>query len=156
MGVRVVRPLHPDRCVIPGGKGRNVFGSGIPRSPSLGMFMPRRRRSLLGGSPRLHHRVYCIELHPAVRRQARFRRQNPHARYDATCLYVGSTGLDPEARFENHLRGHKGCPLVRTYGVRLRPDLFADFPAMTWEDAVATEAAYAQELRELRYAVYQH
>jgi hypothetical protein len=118
--------------------------------------MPRRRRSLLGGAPRLHHRVYCIELHPAVRRQARFRRQNPDARYDATCLYVGSTGLDPEARFENHLRGHKGCPLVRTYGVRLRPDLFADFPAMTWEDAVATEAAYAQELRELRYAVYQH
>jgi pentatricopeptide repeat protein len=87
--------------------------------------MPRRRRSLLGGAPRLHHRVYCIELHPAVRRQARFRRQNPDARYDATCLYVGSTGLEPEARFENHLRGHKGCPLVRTYGVRLRPDLFA-------------------------------
>ncbi len=100
--------------------------------------------------------MYCIELHPAVRRQARFRRQNPHARYDATCLYVGSTGLDPEARFENHLRGHKGCPLVRAYGVRLRPDLFTDFPAMTWEDAVATEAAYAEELRELRYAVYQH
>jgi hypothetical protein len=117
--------------------------------------MRRRRRRLLGESPKLHHRVYCIELHPAVRRQARFRRQNPHARYDATCLYVGSTGLDPEARFENHLRGHKGCPLVRTYGVRLRTDLFADFPAMTWEDAVATEEAYAQELRELRYAVYQ-
>jgi hypothetical protein len=35
-------------------------------------------------------------------------------------------------------------------------DAVADFPAMTWEDAVATEAAYAQELRELRYAVYQH
>ena len=118
--------------------------------------MRRRRRHLLGGSPKLHHRVYCIELHPAVRRQARFRRQNPHARYDATCLYVGSTGLDPEARFENHLRGHKGCPLVRAYGVRLRSDLFADFTAMTWEDAVATEAAYAEELRELRYAVYQH
>jgi hypothetical protein len=27
---------------------------------------------------------------------------------------------------------------------------------MTWEDAVATEVAWAQELRELRYAVYQH
>jgi hypothetical protein len=126
------------------------------RHPPASISSMRRRRRLLGGSPKLHHRVYCIELHPAVRRQARFRRQNPHARYDATCLYVGSTGLDPEARFENHLRGHKGCPLVRTYGVRLRPDLFADFPAMTWEDAVATEAAYAEELRELRYAVYQH
>jgi hypothetical protein len=45
---------------------------------------------------------------------------------------------------------------VRVYGVRLRPDLYADFPTMTWEDAVATEVAWAQELRELRYAVYQH
>lgn len=118
--------------------------------------MPRSRRLASRRPGPLHHRVYCVELHPAVRRSARFRRQNPHARYDATCLYVGSTGLDPEARFANHLRGHKGCPLVRAYGVRLRPDLYADFPAMTWQDAVATEVAYAEELRELRYAVYQH
>ena len=118
--------------------------------------MPTRRRSPIGRQRRLHHRVYVVELVPAVRRMARFRRQNPQARHDATCLYVGSTGLDPEVRFANHLRGHKGCPLVRIYGVRLRPDLYADFPAMTWEDAVATEAAWAQELRELRYAVYQH
>jgi len=27
---------------------------------------------------------------------------------------------------------------------------------MTWEDAVATEEAWAKELRELGYAVYQH
>ena len=118
--------------------------------------MPARRRSPVRRLRALHHRVYCIELAPAVRRMARFRRQNPQARYDATCLYVGSTGLDPDVRFDNHLRGHKGCPLVRIYGVRLRPDLYADFPAMTWEDALATEVAWAQELRELRYAVYQH
>jgi hypothetical protein len=73
-----------------------------------------------------------------------------------TCLYVGSTGLDPAVRFANHLRGHKGCPLVRKHGLCLRPDLYADFPAMTWKDAVATEEAWAQELRELGYAVYQH
>ena len=112
------------------------------------------RRSSRG--PRLHHRIYVVELAASVRRERQFIRQNRSTKPGVICLYVGSTGLDPEARFENHLRGHKGCPLVRAYGVRLRPDLFADFPAMTWEDAVATEAAYAEELRELRYAVYQH
>ena len=45
---------------------------------------------------------------------------------------------------------------MKKYGLRLRPDLFADFPAMTWKDAVATEVAWAQELRELGYAVYQN
>jgi len=45
---------------------------------------------------------------------------------------------------------------VRDHGICLRPDLFADFPMMTWEDALATEVAWAKELRELGYAVYQH
>ena len=105
---------------------------------------------------KLHHRVYCVELHTAVRGDRRFQRQNRYTKPGQTCLYVGSTGLDPEVRYENHLRGHKGCPLVRDHGFRLRPDLFADFPAMTWADAVATEVAWARELRELGYAVYQH
>lgn len=104
----------------------------------------------------LHHRVYCVELHTKVRGERRFQRQNRYTTPSMTCLYVGSTGIDPVARFENHLRGHKGCPLVKKYGVRLRPDLYADFPAMTWKDAVATEVAWAQELRELGYAVYQN
>jgi len=45
---------------------------------------------------------------------------------------------------------------VPRHAIRLRPDLFADFPAMTWADAVATEEAWAKELREAGYAVYQH
>jgi len=106
--------------------------------------------------PGLHHRVYCIELHTKVRGERRFQRQNRYTTPSMTCLYVGSTGLDPAVRFANHLRGHKGCPLVRKHGLCLRPDLYADFPAMTWKDAVATEEAWAQELRELGYAVYQH
>jgi len=106
--------------------------------------------------PGLHHRVYCIELHTKVRGERKFQRQNRYTTPSMTCLYVGSTGIDPAVRFENHLCGHKGCPLVRKYGRRLRPDLYADFPAMTWKDAVATEVAWAQELRELGYAVYQN
>jgi len=105
---------------------------------------------------RLHHRVYVVELDPAVRRDRRFIRQNRYTKPGQTCLYVGSTGLDPLVRYANHLRGHKGCPLVRRHAIRLRDDLFADFPAMTWADAVATEEAWAKELREAGYAVYQH
>ncbi|MEI8367872.1 MAG: hypothetical protein WCJ31_05510 [Planctomycetia bacterium] len=116
--------------------------------------MPIPRRSRRG--PKLHHRVYVVELATEVRRDRRFIRQNRYTKPDQTCLYVGSTGLDPEVRYVNHLRGHKSCPLVRDHAIRLRPDLFADFPAMTWEDAVATEEAWAKELRELGYAVYQH
>ena len=104
----------------------------------------------------LHHRVYCVELRTAVRGNRRFQRQNRYTTPAMTCLYVGSTGLDPAVRFANHLRGHKGCPLVREYGLQLREDLYGDFPAMTWKDALATEVAWAKELRELGYAVYQH
>jgi hypothetical protein len=109
----------------------------------------RRSRSL-------HHRVYCVELHTSVRGTRRFQRQNRYTTPAMTCLYVGSTGLEPAVRFANHLRGHKGCPLVREYGLHLREDLYGDFPAMTWKDALATEVAWAKELRELGYAVYQH
>lgn len=116
-----------------------------PRKPSR---PPRRTR--------LHHRVYVVELAPAVRRERRFVAQNRYTTPAMTCLYVGSTGVDPTVRFANHRRGHKACPLVRRHGLRLRPDLYADFPAMTWEDALATEVAWAQELREAGYAVYQH
>ena len=114
--------------------------------------MAKRSRGPRG----LHHRVYCVELHSRVRGDRRFQRQNRYTTPGMTCLYVGSTGLDPTIRFANHLRGHKGCPLVRRYGLRLREDLYADFPVMTWNDAVATEVAWARELRELGYAVYQH
>ena len=112
------------------------------------------RRSSRG--PRLHHRIYVVELAASVRRERQFIGQNRYTKPGVICLYVGSTGLDPEVRFANHLRGHKGCRLVRDHGICLRPDLFADFPAMTWEDALATEVAWAKELRELGYAVYQH
>jgi len=81
-------------------------------------------------SGRLHHRVYCVELHTKVRGDRRFQRQNRYTTPAMTCLYVGSTGLEPEVRFANHLRGHKGCPLVRKYGLRLRTDLYADFPTI--------------------------
>ena len=47
-----------------------------------------------------HHNVYVVELSPEVLQHARFRKANPD--YDAVkpCVYVGMTGLSPEARLD--------------------------------------------------------
>jgi hypothetical protein len=58
--------------------------------------------------PRETHRVYVIELDPAVLEEKRFRERNPQHRPGVPCVYVGMTGLTVEQRFENHRRGHKG------------------------------------------------
>jgi len=140
-------PRHVGAATLATGPDSVTIPATIPP-----MSIPRR----IARRTRLHHRVYVVELDPAVRRDRRFVSQNRYTTPSMTCLYVGSTGVDPAVRFGNHLRGHKGCPLVRRHGVRLRPDLYADFPPMTWQDAVATEVAWARELREAGYAVYQH
>ena len=39
-------------------------------------------------------------------------------------VYVGMTGLTPEARLANHKKGHKASRIVRKHGVRLLPALY--------------------------------
>jgi len=56
-------------------------------------------------------------------------------------VYVGETGLTPEVRFEQHRAGHKASRWVKRYGVRLRPDLYADQPPLRSKaESVAYEA----------------
>lgn len=64
--------------------------------------------------------VYIIELNTAVRSNGAFRKRNPDARADKPCVYVGSTCLDPQVRFEQHKAGVKANRFARKYGVRLR------------------------------------
>src|SRR2546425_10229920 len=45
------------------------------------------------------------------------------------------TGLDPETRFERHKYGVKDNHYVRCYGVRLRPDLFAELEPLPYAEA---------------------
>ena len=41
------------------------------------------------------------------------------------CVYVGMTGLDLEERLANHEQGIKDAPVVKRYGLRLLPELYA-------------------------------
>jgi hypothetical protein len=102
-----------------------------------------------------HHNVYVVELSPEVLQHARFRRANPD--YDAAkpCVYVGMTGLTPEARFEKHKRGVRANAFVQRYGLRLLPGLYAYANPMPYEAAREMEVELAIGLREEGYGVWQ-
>jgi len=101
------------------------------------------------------HHVYVIELDPAVLEHAKFRAANPSRDPRKPPLYVGMTGLDPETRFERHKYGVKDNHYVRRYGVRLRPDLYAELNPLPYAEAQRMEWVLARELRSDGYAVWQ-
>ena len=68
--------------------------------------------------------------------------------------YVGLTGLTPEERFAAHLRGHKASRMVKRYGVRLLPELYAHLNPMWYEDALEMEERLAADLRARGLEVY--
>ncbi len=101
------------------------------------------------------HHVYVVELSPEVLEEARFRKANPE--YDATkpCVYVGMTGLTPEARFARHKAGVKANRYVERYGLRLFPKLYAYANPMPYDAACEMEVELAIGLREEGYGVWQ-
>jgi predicted GIY-YIG superfamily endonuclease len=106
--------------------------------------------------PKKHrHNVYVVELSPEVLQHARFRKANPD--YDATkpCVYVGMTGLTPEARFKKHKQGECANSFVERYGMRLLPKLYAYANPMPYEAARDMEVELAIGLREDGYGVWQ-
>ncbi len=108
--------------------------------------------------------VYVIRLDEAVLKNRGFRAANPlafealrHSRDSRPlCVYVGATGLSPEERFANHKAGHKANWYAQTYGEGLLPDLFTHLNPMTYQRALATEIALADELRQEGFAVWQN
>ena len=103
-----------------------------------------------------HHHVYVIELSPGVLRRVRFRRANPHHDPILPCVYVGSTGLQPEERLANHLAGIKACPFVKQFGLRLLPNLYEGYNPMSWREALTKEVELAELLRRQGFAVWQN
>jgi len=97
---------------------------------------PRRARTSVG-----HHSVYVVYL--------RDPRGDGRAGY-----YVGMTGLTPEARFENHKNGVKAARVVRRFGERLVPRLYAHLNPMPYAKAVEMEVALADSLRKRGYQVF--
>lgn len=106
-----------------------------------------------GTSPPPHHHVYVVLLDPAVRRLPAVARANPLAQAQRPCVYVGMTGLDPEERFRNHRAGIKAASVVRRFGQRLLPELYAHLNPMPFEAAAAMERDLAEDLRREGYVV---
>jgi hypothetical protein len=58
------------------------------------------------------------------------------------------TGLTPEERFANHKNGIKAARVVRKYGVRLMPKLYAHHNPMPYDKARKMEGWLANSLRK--------
>src|SRR6476660_4983740 len=102
--------------------------------------MPRSRKS----PPRVrtgHHSVYVVYL------------RNPKGDGRAG-YYVGMTGLSPEQRFENHKNGIKAAGVVRRFGERLVPKLYAHLNPMPYAKELAMESQLADSLRKRGYVVF--
>ena len=70
------------------------------------------------------YNVYVIELNRDVLKHNKFVRANPDMRADKPCVYVGSTYLAPEVRYEQHLAGHRSNRYVRKYAIKLKRRLY--------------------------------
>ena len=100
-----------------------------------------------------HHHVYVVLLDPAAARLRSVRLANPKRDPKKPCVYVGMTGLTPEERFANHKQGIKAASVVKRYGLRLMPELYAHLNPMPFEAAVQMEPDLAEDLRREGYTV---
>jgi hypothetical protein len=64
------------------------------------------------------------------------------------------TGLSPEERFENHKRGIKAARVVKKFGERLVPKLYAHLNPMPYKKAQAMEMTLADSLRKRGFQVF--
>lgn len=108
-----------------------------------------------GSWSRGRHTIYAIELDRAVWKSRAFRDRNPGGAV-AGCLYIGLTGLAPEARFQRHRAGTQAGRFVRTHGVRLRLDLVEGFSRLPYRIAARMEPKFAAWLRAQGFAVWQN
>lgn len=123
------------------------------------MWRGRRRRRLVGrGGPvapkqAYHHSVYVVLLSKRALKEFAVLRLNPKRDQAKPVVYVGMTGLPVDHRFENHKNGYKSARLVRKYGLRLMPELYAHLNPMPFEAAAQMEKDLAEDLRNEGYTV---
>jgi len=99
--------------------------------------------------------VYVIELDSKVADFPRFRKKNPKYIKGNGCAYVGQSSKNPSLRFEQHKEGYKSNKYAKTYGIRLRPDLYEKYnPIPTRKDAEKIEEMLGRELRERGIGVW--
>jgi hypothetical protein len=102
-----------------------------------------------------HYHVYVIELSKDVLDENRFRRCNPDYVDGKPCIYVGMTGLDPDVRFDKHKAGIQSNRYVLKYGLRLLPELYELYGALSYDAARDLEVELAIDFREAGYGVWQ-
>jgi hypothetical protein len=100
-----------------------------------------------------HHNVYVVLLKPAAAKMRKIRASNPNRHPKKPCVYVGMSGLTPQERFANHKAGRKAAAVVKKYGVRLLPELFAHLNPMPYAAALQMEMDLAEDLRREGYTV---
>ena len=69
--------------------------------------------------------AYMTDLHRESLKKRKLTAENPDRRAGKPCVYVGQTALATEERFAQHLDGRRSSRIVREFGVRLRPKLYA-------------------------------
>ena len=140
--------------------GKRRIAAGEPIEPSRASGVEAQFFSMCADlSPRSwsrgHHSVYAIELDLAVWKNRAFRERNPGGAASG-CLYVGVTGLAPDARFQRHRSGTQSGRFVRTHGLRLRLDLVEGFSGLPYRIAACMEPKLAAWLRAQGFAVWQN
>lgn len=104
-----------------------------------------------------HHNLYVIELRAEVFNERQFFEANlGHIPGGKPCVYVGMTGLSPDARLQEHRRGNHSARFVKKYGLRLLPELYKHFNPMPYELATVMEVELARQLREQGFGVWQN
>ncbi len=103
--------------------------------------MTKRARENRATRVQPHHSVYVVYL------------RNPKGDGKAG-YYVGMTGLSPEQRLENHKNGIKAASVVRKFGERLVPKLYAHLNPMPFARAKEMEVMLADSLRKRGYLVF--
>jgi hypothetical protein len=109
----------------------------LPRPPAKA----EAKKSIKKAAKTGHHSVYVVYL--------RDPKGDGRAGY-----YVGMTGLTPERRFENHKAGVKAARIVRKFGERLVPKLYAHLNPMPYQKAQQMESTLADSLRKRGYLVF--
>ena len=109
------------------------------------------------------YQLYVIELRKKVfTERKKFREANPQFNGVLECLYVGMTAKSPQERFDQHVNGklskkgvNIGSPIVRNYGIYLRPSLYHHIPPFkSRKAALIAEKLLGLKLRKQGYAVW--
>ena len=144
-------PRGPDAADAQASEVENVVPAAMKRR---NVFEERRHTARqITREADFHHHVYVVLLRPAVARRRKVRRENPARLPTQPCVYVGMTGLTPEERFANHQCGKQSAWVVKKFGVRLLPELYAHLNPMPYGAALIMEQELAEDLRRLGYTV---